>query len=55
MKLNFYDIDKEYINFLQNAEIDRRGFTCVPNMEYGINREQNSCAGRLHKTEGNRP
>ncbi len=45
MKLDFYDVDKNYIHFLQNAEIAERGFTCVPNMEYGKNREQKFLCG----------
>ncbi len=44
MKLNFFDVDKDYIKYLQNAEFDSRGFTCVPNMEYG-NREQKFLCG----------
>lgn len=44
MKLDFFDVDKDYIEYLQNAELDKRGFTCVPNMEYG-NREQKFLCG----------
>ncbi|WFA07920.1 type III toxin-antitoxin system ToxN/AbiQ family toxin [Tissierella sp. Yu-01] len=33
-KLSFYDVDKEYINYLKQEEIKRRGFTKVPNIEY---------------------
>ena len=33
-KLSFYDIDKDYIDYLQNTEIEKRGFTRVPNMSY---------------------
>ncbi len=32
--LNLYDVDKDYILFLQEAETQHRGFTRVPNMEY---------------------
>lgn len=48
--LDFYDVDKDYINFLQNSEIDKRGFTCVPNMEYGI-REQKFLCGIVLRVE----
>jgi hypothetical protein len=33
-KLNFYTIDLSYVNFLKKAEYDKRGFSCVPDMEY---------------------
>ena len=48
MKLDFYDVDKNYIEFLQNAEFDARGYTCVPNMEYG-NRNQKFLCGIVLK------
>ena len=34
-KINFYYVDTNYINFLKQAEMDARGFTCVPNIQYG--------------------
>lgn len=34
MFASFYYIDSEYIKFLQNKEIENRGFTCVPNVDY---------------------
>ena len=33
-KLNFYDVDNEYIQYLKNIEIKTRGFTCVPDIIY---------------------
>ena len=33
-KLSFYDVDKDYIYYLQQQEIKQRGFTKVPNVEY---------------------
>lgn len=33
-KLNFYDVDRGYIAYLQEEERKVRGFTRVPNMEY---------------------
>ena len=34
-KLNFYTVDLAYVNYLKKAEQDKRGFSRVPNMEYG--------------------
>lgn len=34
MKIDFYYINKNYLNQLRQAEIENRGFTCVPNTEY---------------------
>lgn len=34
MALSFYDIDKNYVKYLQEEEIKARGFTRVPNVEY---------------------
>ena len=42
--IDFYDVDINYIKFLQRAEIETRGFTRVPNMEYG-NRQQKFLCG----------
>lgn len=39
MKIDFYFVDKEYIDYLKEVEINKRGFTCVPNIEYA-NREK---------------
>ena len=37
MKVNFYNVDKQYIEFLKDFEIQHRGFTCVPNIQYTNN------------------
>ena len=34
MALSFYDIDKDYVKYLQEGETKERGFTRVPNVEY---------------------
>ena len=34
-RLNFYTADSEYVQHLQKAEQDKRGFSRVPNMMYG--------------------
>lgn len=44
-KLNFYIVDNEYIEFLKNAEQEKRGFSRVPNMNYGINRKPKFLCG----------
>lgn len=33
-KLSFYDIEIDYVNYIQHEEIKHRGFTKVPNVEY---------------------
>ena len=33
-KLNFYSVDLDYVNFLKQAEYEKRGLSRVPNMEY---------------------
>lgn len=37
MKISFYYINEDYIQYLKETEINARGFTCVPNMEYATN------------------
>ncbi len=34
MELFFYDVDLEYIKYLKQKEIEKRGFTRVPDIEY---------------------
>lgn len=34
MKISFYYVDKECIQYLKDKEIAKRGFTTIPNMEY---------------------
>lgn len=33
-KLNFYIVNNEYVSYLKEAEIKKRGFSRVPNMAY---------------------
>ena len=42
MKINFYYVDREYVEYLKNYEIKHRGFTCVPNIQYA-NRDKFVC------------
>ncbi len=44
-KLNFYTVDLDYVNFLKNAELNKRGFSRVPNLEYGKLRKQKFLCG----------
>lgn len=50
-KLKLYDVSKEYVAFLQAAEIEARGFTRVPNMEYP-GREQKFLCGIVMEING---
>lgn len=34
MKKSFYYVDADYIQYLKEIEINERGFTTVPNVEY---------------------
>ena len=34
MELFFYDVDVFYVNYLKKAEMEKRGFTRVPDIEY---------------------
>ena len=34
MELFFYDVDAEYVKYLKETEKSKRGFTCVPDVEY---------------------
>ena len=44
-KLNFYTIDLAYVSYLKQAEMVKRGFSRVPNMEYGKVRKQKFLCG----------
>jgi len=44
-KLNFYTVDVEYVQYLQKAEKDKRGFTRVPNMAYSDKYKQKFLCG----------
>lgn len=35
MNLYFYYVDEKYIDYLKKCECNKRGFTCVPNVNYG--------------------
>ena len=44
-KLNFYTVDLRYVNFLKNVEQEKRGFSRVPNMDYGAQRKPKFLCG----------
>ena len=44
-KLNFYTVDLSYVNYLKDAETQKRGFSRVPNMEYGDKRKPKFLCG----------
>lgn len=43
--LNFYTVPLDYVEYLQKAELHKRGFTRVPNLEYGKERNQKFLCG----------
>ena len=43
--LNFFEIDVSYVDYLKNIEINKRGFSRVPNMVYDKNRKQKLICG----------
>ncbi len=44
-KLNFYTIDLSYVNYLKNVEREKRGFSRVPDMDYGDQRKPKFLCG----------
>jgi len=44
-KLNFYTVDTDYVQYLQKAETDKRGFCRVPNMVYSEKYKQKFLCG----------
>jgi len=45
MILSFYNVDKDYVKYLQKSEIEYRGFSKVPNMEYSAGHEDKLVCG----------
>lgn len=50
MKLFFYDVDIDYVNYLKNKEISKRGYTKVPDIQYG--REKKMICGVVLEING---
>ena len=46
--LDFYDVDRDYIEYLKDAEFNERGFTCVPNVDYGERGRKFLCGVALY-------
>lgn len=44
-KLNFFRVKSEYVAYLREAEEKKRGFSRVPNVEYGSDRKQKFLCG----------
>ena len=51
-KLNFYTVDLKYIQYLQNAEHEHRGFSRVPNMKYGKEHKEKFLCGIVLQVNG---
>ena len=43
-KLNFYTVDFKYVDFLKTSEKEKRGFSRVPDMQYGNQKVKFLCA-----------
>lgn len=50
-RLNFYTVDLSYVDLLKNAEMKKRGFTRVPNMDYGNNHKPKFLCGIVLQVE----
>lgn len=49
--LNFYLVDLQYVDFLKQEELNQRGFTRVPNLDYGNNRKPKFLCGIVLKID----
>ncbi len=43
--LNFYIVDVSYVSYLKKAETEKRGFSRIPNIDYGKNHKQKFLCG----------
>ena len=50
-KLNFYTVDLDYVDLLKSAELSKRGFSRVPNMDYGDQRKPKFLCGIVLQVE----
>lgn len=50
-KLNFFTVDFAYVDRLKEAEINKRGFSRVPNMDYGNHRKPKFLCGIVLQVE----
>lgn len=51
-KLNFYTISLDYVSYLKKEEESRRGFSRVPNMDYGDKRKPKFLCGIVLQVNG---
>lgn len=51
-ELNFYTVDLRYVEYLQRAEQGKRGFSRVPNMNYGEHRKPKFLCGIVLQVNG---
>ena len=50
-KLNFYTVDLKYVEFLKKEETKKRGFSRIPNMDYGDKRKPKFLCGVVLKVK----
>lgn len=51
-KLNFYTVSLDYVSYLKKEEESRRGFSRVPNMDYGDKRKPKFLCGIVLQVNG---
>lgn len=44
-KLNFYTVDLDYVRYLKQIEMEHRGFSRIPNMDYTNSRKPKLLCG----------
>jgi len=50
-KLNFYTVDLDYVQYLKDVELASRGFSRVPDMDYGQKRKPKFLCGIVLKID----
>ena len=51
-ELNFYKVDKEYVEYLRKEEIKSRGFSCIPLLNYDSIRKEKFMCGFILEFRG---
>lgn len=51
-KLNFFTVDLQYVNYLKNIEREKRGFSRVPDIDYGKQHKTKFLCGVVLKVDG---
>ena len=44
-QLDFYIINESYVDYLKKAEVEKRGFTRIPSLDYGVNHNKKFLCG----------